>query len=314
MAAAGGLNLNRLRTFEAVARLESVTAAARELALSQPAVTVQLRELERGLGAALLDRGRGRRVALTHDGERLAAYARQIVSLAREAERAMGRDAVGGRLPLVATPTAASYLLPRVIGEFQRRHPRVQIELRVVNSREAVARLRAREADVGILTGAVSDPRLIASPFVEDRLVLAVGARHRLARRRAVAARELAGLPLIMREQGSATRALIESELRRVGVRPEVAMEVASAEATLRLLAAGPHAAVLSAEIVRRDVEAGLLAALTIRGVRLRRTFWLAVPRERAEDPTVRALLEAARAVIRRPPPRAGASRGSRLV
>jgi LysR family transcriptional regulator, low CO2-responsive transcriptional regulator len=301
------LNLNQLRTFEAVARLASFTAAARELAISQPAVTVQVRELESHFGLPLVDRSRaaraaGRAVLLTREGESLYRYATQIVTAARQAEQAIrgARGLESGRLPLVATATAASYFLPPVIREFKRRHPGVAVQLLVLNSQEALARLRALQADLGVMTGEIRDARLVTVPFFEDRLVLAVAPGHRLARRRSVPARDLAGEPLITRERGSATRALIEAEFRRAGVTLEAAMELASNEATLQIVAAGHHAAVVSAEMARREVEAGRIVALPVRGVNLSRTFWFAFPKERAHYPTIQEFIDAARRAPRR--------------
>ncbi len=300
----GGLeiNLNKLRTFEAVARLGSFTAAARELAISQPAVTVQVRELETQLGIPLLDRARGRKVMLTGEGETLLGYARQIVTAARQAQEALGgaRALESGRLPLVATGTAAAYVLPPVIDEFRRRYPGVHVHLLVLNSAQALGRLRAREADLGVMTGEIADRRLVTLPFFEDRLVLVVAPGHRLARRRSVHARDLAGEALIVRERGSATRTLIESEFRRASVPVRAAMELGSSEATLELVAAGRHAAVISAAMARREVQAGRLVALAIRGVSLTRTFWFAYPRERAHYPTIREFIETGRRTVRR--------------
>src|SRR5687767_6447060 len=297
------MNLNRLVTFEAVARLRSFTAAARELALSQPAVSVQIRELERHFGLSLLDRRRRRGLVLTSDGEVLYGYARRMLDTAREAEQAIAgaRELQSGSLSLVATPTAASYALPAVLGEFKSRYPGVHVRLLVLNSQEALAHLAGLHADLGVMTGAIRDRRLRTVPFFEDELVLALPPGHRLAGRRSVDVTHLAGERMIVRERGSATRALIESEFRRAGVRLQTTMELASNEATLQAVAVGNGCAIVSAAMARRAAEARRIAAVRVRGVALRRTFRFAFPAERAHYPTIQKFIETGRRAMRRP-------------
>lgn len=157
----------------------------------------------------------------------------------------------------------------------------------MLNSREALARIVALRADLGVLTGTVRDPRLVTMPFFEDRLVVVVSARHPLARQRAVHVRRLGGERMILREKGSATRARVESEFRRVGVAIASTMELASNEATLQTVGRNHGIALVSSEMVRREVEAGRIAALEVRGVSLRRTFWFVCRRERSHYPTI---------------------------
>jgi DNA-binding transcriptional LysR family regulator len=302
MAPTASLNLNKLRAFEAVARLRSFTAAGEALGLSQPAVTVQVRDLERYFGLPLLDRDRRRRVELTREGEVLYGYARQILAAALEAEQALSgtRQLRSGTLPVVATRTAASYFLPPVLTAFRARYPAVRIRLLVLNTEEALAHLAGLHADLAVVPGDIDDPRLVTVPFCEDRLVLAVSPRHPFARRRTVHARALAGEPMIVRERGSATRALIEAEFGRAGVTVEAAMEFASNEATLEAVAADHGVAVVSEAMARREVEARRVVALEVRGVALRRSFWLAFRRDRAHYPTVRQFIETAGRVLPR--------------
>lgn len=302
MARSPVLDLNKLTTFDAVARLGSFTAAAHELSISQPAVSIQIRGLEHHFGVPLLHRGRRGGARPTTDGEKLHAYVRRILSAAAEAEETLlgSRPLRSGRLLLVATGTAASYVLPPVLGEMKTRHPGLRVQLLVRNSQDALAVLLGGEADLGVLTGPVRDRRLQAQPFFEDDLLLAVAPGHRLARRRSVAVRELAGEPLILREPGSATRALVESELRQAGVRFETTMELASYEATLQAVVAGVGAAIVSSVVLRRDVEARRLVALRVRGVTLRRTFSFVSSVDGAEPLAVQRFKETARRLIAR--------------
>ena len=136
------MNLNHLAIFHAVAQTGSMTLGAVRLDISQPAVSKQVQDLERALGVHLFDRI-GRRVRLSHAGEILADYARRLFALAHEAEEAMADvRAVGrGRLVLGASTTIGTYLLPGVVAEFWRRHPRIELLVQIENTEQVHRRL-----------------------------------------------------------------------------------------------------------------------------------------------------------------------------
>ena len=136
------MNLNHLAVFDAVAQAGSMTLGAERLDISQPAVSKQVRELERALGVALFDRV-GRRVRLSQAGEVLADHARRLFALAREAEEAMTdvRAAGRGKLAIGASTTIGTYLLPGVLAEFWRRHPRVELLVQIENTEQVHRRL-----------------------------------------------------------------------------------------------------------------------------------------------------------------------------
>jgi DNA-binding transcriptional LysR family regulator len=136
------MNLNHLAVFHAVAQTGSMTLGTERLDISQPAVSKQVRELERALGVHLFDRV-GRRVRLSRAGEVLVDYARRLFALAHEAEEAMTdvRAAGRGRLAIGASTTIGAYLLPGVLAEFWRRHPRVELLVQIENTEQVHRRL-----------------------------------------------------------------------------------------------------------------------------------------------------------------------------
>lgn len=290
------LNLTQLRAFAAVARTGSFSKSAQELSVTQPAVTVQIRQLERHVGMPLFDRVRPR-ARLTEAGQTLFQYARRIFALADEAEQALelARGFKAGRLKLVASLTAAAYYLPPLIAAFKRRYPGIQIQLAVDNSQRVAERILALSEDLGVLTGEPEDPHLVLEPFCEDSLVLIASPWHPWARRRDVSLHELVDQPFILREAGSATRALVEQRLAALGVAFRVIMELGSNEAIKRTVEAGDGVTLISEAIVQREVEAGRLAMLRIREPGLVRRFYLVYHRERRQSPLIRALLEVAR-------------------
>jgi aminoethylphosphonate catabolism LysR family transcriptional regulator len=294
------LNLNQLRVFHAVAKGGSFTQAARALSITQPAVTVHIRDLERYYGLRLFDRG-GRRVKLTDAGQTLFEYAQRIFALAAEAEHALENAGSlrAGRLQIVGSLTVGAYYLPPVINLFKAKFPEIQVSLSVDNSQRVVERIAGLREDVGFLSGPVRDERLVVRPFLEDELVVLVPPGHAWAARRSVSLHELAEQPVILREPGSATRALVEERLRQAGIRPQVSMELGSNEAIKRAVEMGMGISVLSTTIIKREVEAGLLQVVRIREKGLTRQFEIIIHRERAHSRLIAAFMDVAEEAAR---------------
>jgi aminoethylphosphonate catabolism LysR family transcriptional regulator len=291
------MNLHQLRVFQAGARGGSFTRAARELSITQPAVTIHIRALERYYGVRLFDRG-NRRVRLTDVGETLFEYAQRIFTLADEAEHALENagELRAGRLRILGSLTVGAYYLPPVISRFKQRFPGIQVSLWVDNSQRVVERIASLREDVGFLSGPVHDERLLVRPFLEDELVLIVSPEHAWARRRTVSLHELEDQSLILREPGSATRALVEERLRQQGIRPRVGLELGSNEAIKRAVETGTGVGIVSGSIVRREAAAGLLRLLRFREKGLTRQFQIIIHRERQHSRLVSAFLAVAAA------------------
>lgn len=298
------MNLGHLRTFEAVVRSGSFSAAARQLRVTPAAVSLQIRLLERACGVRLFDRV-GRRTPVAPAGQVLRDYARRIFALERDAEHALeqARGLATGTLRIVSSQTAATYYLPPLWTAFQRRYPGVRVQLSLENSRAVTRRLLALEDDVGVLGIEDPPPELILEALIEDPLVAVVPPGHPWARRRRVGLEALAGQPLILREPGSASRRLLEQRLEAAGVRCRPVMEIASNELIKRAVELGMGLAILSAAVVAREVKYRTLHAVTIADRRFTRSLALAYHRERAAMPAIRALVGLARE-FRRPRPR----------
>ena len=210
------LDPRRLETFRVVAQEGQVSAAARLLNLSQPAVTAQVRQLEAGLGRPLFVRHAGG-VRLTEEGRLLLDYARRVHGLLEEAgERVAGAAPLRGSLVLGASTTAAAYVLPPVLHSFLAGHRLAGARLDVGNTDEVLERVRRGRLPLGLVEGLTRAPGLSLEPYLADELV-AVRAAHPPAPLAAVrSARDLASVPLLWREAGSGTRAVVERALRRL--------------------------------------------------------------------------------------------------
>ncbi|MBI2467073.1 MAG: LysR family transcriptional regulator [Candidatus Rokubacteria bacterium] len=297
------MNLHHLRIFHALATTGSFTGAARRLGISQPAVTIQVRDLEQASGVRLIDR-RARRVSLTDAGRALLRVTEKIFALVDEAEAVLAQagGAITGTLRISASGTAGGYYLPALLTAFRARYPEVRVVLEISNSRRVLEQVGRFEADLGVFGAPDStaplavpgDPALVAHAFVREPLVVAVPPRHAWARRRAVRVGDLTGQPLVLREPGSATRRVLETHLESAGAAPRVVMELGSNEAIKRAVEAGVGLAVLGARVVAREVAQGRLRAVRVRGAGLALRFYMVHHRDRAHAPVLRAFLDLA--------------------
>jgi DNA-binding transcriptional LysR family regulator len=284
------MNLNHLAIFHAVAQAGSMTLGAERLDISQPAVSKQVQELERVLGVHLFDRI-GRRVHLSQAGEILADYARRLFALAHEAETVMAdvRAAARGRLAIGASTTIGTYLLPGVVAEFWRRHPRVELLVRIENTEQVHRRLAGHELDLGLTEGLIEEEELDAEVFHQDELVMIAAPGHRLAGQPRVPLSAVREEPFILREPGSGTRAVEERALARLKLPVRVVMALGSTEAIKRVVAEGVGLALVSRLSVRAECAAGTLAVLPVAWLRIERALHLVRRKGRRDGPALQA-------------------------
>jgi DNA-binding transcriptional LysR family regulator len=232
-----------LRNFLALAQAGNMTRAAAGLHLTQPALSGQLRRLERELGATLFHR-QGRGLALTAAGEsfrRRAAAALATLDAAREELGGFG-SLESGAVAIGGGATSTNLLLPPVIKGFHRRHPGVRFAIREAPSRTIVEAVAAGDLDLGIVTLPVPAQQagpLAVEPWLEDELVLLVPRGHPLRRRRSFHWKDLHGQPLIAFESGSAVRLLLDRRLADHAVAPSVVMELRSIAGVTAMVEAG---------------------------------------------------------------------------
>lgn len=289
------MNLNQLRVFEAVARTGSFSRAAEGLSVTQPAVTLQIRQLERDCGVQLFERIR-RRPRLTEAGRVLQDYARRIFALVDEAGRHLegARGLTTGALRVVTGPTGATYATT-LITAFHRRYPGIHVALNVDVSERIVHRVVTLVDDVGLVGAEQQHRDLARVPFCGDPLVVIVAPKHAWARRRTVSVRELADVPLITREAVSTTRRFLEAQLGAATRRLRVRMELGSNDAIKRAVELGAGIGVVSREVVRTELEAGTLRALAIRERGFVHQIDLIYHKDRAASPLIAAVLDVAR-------------------
>jgi DNA-binding transcriptional LysR family regulator len=257
------LQLGQLRVFQVVARSQTFTAAAEILGRSQPAISMQVRALERELGVSLVEVSH-RRIRLTVAGEELLRHADRVLAGVDGLDRAMARmRGGGGPVRIGASATPSSYLLPYRLAPFVRQHPDVQIRLSVENPGALHELLDSGAIDVAVAMGAHDLPpwqgdfEIGTLGLDEMRVVLPAG-DPRAGRDWSIA--ELREVPLVLRESESHTRTVLQ---RALGYEPQPVMELASNEAVKRAVAAGVGVGVLSELSVAWEVDAGRLSSAT---------------------------------------------------
>ncbi len=287
------MNRNHLALFHAVAQAGGISRGAEMARVSQPAVSKQIAELEAALGVNLLERlPRGCR--LTEAGTLLADYARRWLSVESEAERAIAeyRSLKRGRLAVGASLTIGGYLLPEAVAEFHRRHPEIELQLEIANTRQIQRALTDGAIEVGLTEGPLEGEGLESSVFFQDELVAIAPARHPLLKQKNVTLRELCREPFILREAGSGTRAVVERALRRKGLAVKPVLSLASPEAIKNAVRAGLGIAILSRLIIRSELESGSLGIIRLKDFTLQRPLHLQRLQDRRESPSVKRFLE----------------------
>lgn len=283
----------QLEVFATVAATGSVRAAAEAVHLSQPAVSMALAELERLLGQRVFDRA-GRRLTLNEHGMALLPRAQEVLERMRDLPRHVtGAPAtLRGDLRVGASNTVGNYLVGDLLGGFTRTHPGVDLHLAIANTEAIVEDVRRFAVDVGCVEGAVPHADVDMLPWREDRLVVCVRPDHPLARRRRLAAKDFKDVRWILRERGSATRALAERTLSRLPPAAGV-LELGQSEAIKQAVIAGLGIACLP-EVAIADVRAaGKLCVLRTPFLDLRRRLTLVLHRERYRGPLLEAFLDA---------------------
>jgi DNA-binding transcriptional LysR family regulator len=272
----------RLKVFRSVCAHLSFRRAAEELHLSQPAVTQQINALEDELSIRLLDRSGGR-VVVTPAGRILKKHALEVAELiaVTQEELASLNGEHSGILRAGSSTSIAQYVLPRMLGCFKREQPRVKLQIRSGNTEEVVEWLIKGEIAIGLIEGPALEKGVSLEPFMEDELVLLYPANHPWKDREFLTVQDLKDAPFLLREQGSGTRRVLETALKKAGLKTndlEVVMELDSTEAIISSVESGLGIGFVTREAVLPRLPLGKIATAEIKGLRIRRNFSLVYP------------------------------------
>ncbi|KEO82150.1 LysR family transcriptional regulator [Tumebacillus flagellatus] len=260
-----------LLVFVTVAEKKNFSRAAEALSLTQPAISQQIQSLEDYYGTKLFERT-SKRVELTHAGEVLLPYAKEILNVSAVAKGALD-DLVGkvtGKLTIGATFTIGEYILPLMLAEYTKKFPDVEVSVLIANTEEIGEKALDHSIDVGLVEGRLLHRNLHLTPLMEDEMVLFAPAGHRLVGL-AVTREQLSNEPFILREPGSGTRVIAEEVLDELGVHPAKVFSMGSTQSIKEAVEAGMGLAILSKWCIRRELQFGTLAQVTPKGFRFTR-------------------------------------------
>ena len=284
--------LRQLRAFAAAVATGSLTGAAQQLGVTQPAISLQVQNLRRLAGLPLLLRAQDR-VVPTDAGRALLTLEERVNHALDDCIQELEtiRGATGGRVALGAVSTA-KYFVPAAMGAFARRHPMIELKLSIGNRAQVIQGLRDFTLD-GAITGRPPDDLDLEKRLIGDHPHLIIApADHPLAARRRIALGDLSSERFIIREPGSGTRLLMQRLFEDVGLSPNVVMEIDSNETIKQAVMAGLGVALLSGHTVAREIADGRLVALDIVGLPIVRQWFVVYRRDRHVLPPAAALLE----------------------
>jgi len=276
----------QMKVFETVARHLNYSRAAEELRLSQPGVSIHVKQLEAHAGLPLFEQ-LGRRIYLTPAGQQMLHYSRAIIQQMKEADEALAAlKGIRGGLLNIAVISAGDYFFPGLLAEFCRRNENVTVQLSVSNREEIVHQLSENTTDLAVLLRPPESPDVIAEAFAPQPHVIIAAPGHVLTRKRHIALQALTREAFIVREHGSDTRLAMEELLAEFRVKFNVTMEIKSTETIKQAVIAGMGISFLSAHTIGRDLEAGRLAVLDVEGFPVMRK-WHIVHRKNKRLPAV---------------------------
>ncbi len=293
------MDTRQLQAFCEVVERRSFSLAAERLGVTQPAVSLQVRALEKRLGTQLLDRS-GRRVEPTEAGLRFYRGAQRLLALEGEIVDELQAKAEGdlsGTLEIGASTGPGGVLLPQLLCEFANENPTISISLTVSDTQRIVDRVAERSLALGVVGAAPRHRGVEYEPFFRDSIVLACPVGHRFAGHR-VSVDDLRGETIILMQEGAGVREVIEDELRELGVRlkdMDVRLELGLQESVMSAVRAGYGVGFISRTSIEADLEAGRLAEARVIGLEAEREIWVVRAAGRSEPRAARAFLDFAR-------------------
>ncbi len=292
-------SLDQLRILKAIADEGSFKRAADSLYVSQPAISLQIQNLEKQLTVPLFDRG-GRKAQLTEAGNLLLAYGEKIITLCQETCRAIEdlQNLQGGTLIVGASQTTGTYLLPRMIGLFHQKYPYVSVQLQVHSTRRTSWAVANGQVDLAIIGGEVPSELqevLEIIPYAEDELALIIPPNHPFAEQETIARDDLYHLNYITLDSQSTIRKVIDQVLTRSGIKTndlKVEMELNSIEAIKNAVLSGLGASFVSVTAIEKELKMGVLHQAPIEGVEIRRTLSVIVNSNRYRSKAAEAFIK----------------------
>ncbi|MCF3943132.1 selenium metabolism-associated LysR family transcriptional regulator [Oceanobacillus alkalisoli] len=290
------MNYEKLKTFMIVAEKRSFSEAAKLLYVTQPTITAQIKSLEEELNTKLFERTT-KKVELTQSAKILMKYAREMIRLNDMAHKEIMRieDTVYGELSMGCSFTIGEYILPEFLKIFKGMYPLIQMEVDITNSNNIVSNIKDQRIDVGLIETPIDDPDVIVEPIMEDELILIASSSYLPKQDMKVSLEKLKQLPLIVREKGSGTRAVVNQYLKQAGLTESdlnIVMELGSTEAIKAVVEAGLGVSIISRSAIKKEQELNVLTAHLIQNISFYRFFYIAYGRNQVLKSTTEIFIE----------------------
>jgi DNA-binding transcriptional LysR family regulator len=291
--------LPQLSVFEAVARLGSYTKAAEELYMAQPTVSVQMKKLAETVGLPLVEQI-GKRVHLTEAGRSVHATCNDLFATLGNLEEKLAdiRGMNSGRLQL-AVSTTGKYFAPRVLAEFVKQHPGIEVSLQIHNRATLLERMAKNLDDLYIFASPPTDSDVVSQAILPNPMVPYAAANHPLAGEKNIPFSRFAEEPFLMRESGSGTRMIAREIFAQHGCEPKVRMELSTNEAIKQAIIAGLGVSIMSRYTLGLDVAHEQLAVLDVQGFPVERSWFFAYPAGKQLPMLAQAFMEFTQQVAR---------------
>ncbi|MCP4746962.1 MAG: LysR family transcriptional regulator [Desulfobacteraceae bacterium] len=289
------MNFDQLNAFHKVAEVGSFTVAARELFLTQPAISQQIQSLETHYGIILFDRS-GKKVTLTAEGKLLLSYTDKLFSLLEQIEVLFGQlhGLQKGKIVIGATAVMGTYFLPKMIGSFNKRYPGIDFDVRMGNSHKVANMILDGKVDIGFAGRLKGNPRIVTICIHKEKLIAVSGSEHSFIDSKTTPVTALDKIPLIWREKGTQTRVLVKKWLEKNsgGEYPKKTIELQNLEAAKRTVIEGFGITILPEVSARRELHLGLLKPVKLQGFDLSADYYLFFLKKKIISKAVRTFLE----------------------
>lgn len=268
------ISFKQLQVFAAIAKHENISMAAEEIALTQSAMSMALKELESQLNTPLFQR-QGKRLKLNNAGKLLQPKVQKLLQLAQEIEQFATQDEISGQLRIGASNTIGNYLAPAIIAEFLTLHPKVTIDLKIGNTEQIVDDVQHMRIDIGLIEGLCDAPQIERSAWREDALKIFCGNSHPLTKKRKVSFDDLAGSAWILREKGSGTRAIFTNASHQFFQPQGQLLELGNNEAIKQAVKTGFGISCLSGLAIASELQHEELTELPVTQLDLQRQLFI---------------------------------------
>lgn len=274
---------HKLKVFCTVAETKSFSKTSEIIHLTQPAVSLQIQALEEMYETKLFDRS-SNTITLTHAGEVLYRYSKDILALYAELEKEIGKitGLIKGSITVGASTTIGNYVLPSVIADFKKNHPKIKINVLIGNTKRVLDLLNSGVIDLGLVEGETARHKITVETLLADELVLIIPPLHPWAKRKVVSILEISKEPFIIREEGSGTRQMIEKYLASHGIKVSdmrVALVLGGTESIKEAVESGMGISIVSRWAARKEIKYGSLRFVPTKEEKILREFSLLLPK-----------------------------------